>query len=40
MLALVIENAQLSDIIAHTRSAKSRVLLYNQMIVFSLTIAL
>ncbi len=40
MLAPVKENARLSDIMAHTRSGKSRVLLYNPVIVFSVTITL
>ncbi len=40
MLASVIENTPLSDVMAYTRSGKSRVLLYNPMIVFSLTITL
>ncbi len=40
MLALVIKNAPLSNVMAHTRSDKSRVLLYNPVIVFSLIITL
>ncbi len=40
MLAPVIKNAPLSDVMAHTRSGKSRVLLYNPVIVFSLIITL
>ncbi len=40
MLALVIENVPLSDVMAYTRSGKSRMLFYNLVIVFSLTIAL
>ncbi len=40
ILALVIENAPLSDVMAHTRSGKSKVLLYNPVIMFSLIITL
>ncbi len=40
MLDPVIENALLSDVIAHTRFGKSRMLLYNLVIVFSLIITL
>ncbi len=39
MLARVIENAPLSDVMAHIRSNKSRLLLYNPVIVFFLIIA-
>ncbi len=37
MLALVIENAPLSGVMAYTRFNKSRMLFYNPVIVFSLT---
>ncbi len=40
MLAPIIKNAPLSDVIAHTKSGKSRVLFYNSVIVFSLIIIL
>ncbi len=38
MLAPVIENAPLSNVMAQIRSSKIRVLLYNPLIVFSLII--
>ncbi len=40
MLDPVIEKALLSDIIAHIRFGKSRMLLYNPVIVFFLIITL
>ncbi len=40
MLASVLENAPLNDVIAHTRSGKSKVLFYNPVIMFSLIIIL
>ncbi len=40
MLDPVIENAPLSDVIAHTRFGKGRMLLYNPVIMFSLIITL
>ncbi len=40
MLAPVIENAPLSDVMAHTKSGKRRMLLYNPVIVFAITITL
>ena len=39
MLALILENALLSDVIAHTRSGKNKMLPYDRVIVFLLTIA-
>ncbi len=38
MLVSIIENAPWSDVMAYTRSDKSRMFFYNPVIVFSLTI--
>ncbi len=37
MLAPIIKNAPLSDIMAHTRFSKTRMLFYNLVMVFSFT---